>query len=219
VEEAMQRELSASLARQATFQGVASEGMLTESKEQEKKPDASAAAAMESDQVPTNLEVLIAQNGRLAREIVIKKMQYDRLQQDLVNSPSILAAQNEEMALKRMQHDRIGQDTTHEQAMARTRQPKMSHGITLNHALTTKLMNNASILRHIRNIQFIQKRMLALQETDLTGHVTPEELIMINRTNERSAAMAFLSTEEFLRYRMDEIEEERAAAMALLHLH
>jgi hypothetical protein len=162
-------------------------------------------------------------------KIISRRIQHDgnnleqdmaRTQQELVNNPSILAAQNEEIALKRMQHDRIGQDTTIEQAMARTQQPKLPHGITLDHALRIKLLNNPSILRHIRNIQFIQKRMLALRKTDLTRHVTPEELIMINRTNERSAAMAFLSTEEFLRYRMDEmVEEERAAAMSLLQLH
>jgi hypothetical protein len=45
--------------------------------------------------------------------------------------------------------------------------------------------------------------------------------MMISKANERSAAMAFLSPEEFLRYRMGEMAEEddRAAAVALLHLH
>jgi hypothetical protein len=60
-----------------------------------------------------------------------------------------------------------------------------------------------------------------LPETDLTRRVTPEERMMINKANERSAAMAFLSPEEFLRYRMGEMAEEddRAAAAALLRLH
>jgi hypothetical protein len=40
-------------ARQPTFQGVASEEMLRQFKEQGKKP-ATAAAAMKSNQVPTN---------------------------------------------------------------------------------------------------------------------------------------------------------------------
>jgi hypothetical protein len=152
------------------------------------------------------------------------------MQQHLVvNNPSILAAQNEEMAHKRMQHGRLGQDTTLEQALARIQQLKMPYTITLNHASTDKLVNNPFILRRIRKIQLIQKRMLALRErvlqhlpeTDLTRRVTPEERMMINKANERSAAMAFLSPEEFLRYRMGEMAEEddRAAAAALLRLH
>jgi hypothetical protein len=68
-------------ARQPTFQGVASEEMLRQFKEQGKKPAAAAAAAaMKSNQVPTNLEALVFERDRLALEIAIRNMQHDRLQ-------------------------------------------------------------------------------------------------------------------------------------------
>jgi hypothetical protein len=55
--------------------------MLRQFKEQGKKPAAAAAAAaMKSNQVPTNLEALVFERDRLALEIAIRNMQHDRLQ-------------------------------------------------------------------------------------------------------------------------------------------
>ena len=135
--------------------------MLRQFKEQGKKPAAAAAAAaMKSNQVPTNLEALVFERDRLALEIAIRNMQHARLQRGRDQSnrvPTKLkcsVAQNDrlareialridvENAMARMHQDLVVNNPyivaaqKEEMARKRMQHDKLGQDTTLEQALT-----------------------------------------------------------------------------------